>query len=83
MAVNVADRKKKVLVTVNPHLSHGFAYGDEEQQLDDYYPGDTLSVTQGDAAAFLAHGWVVIAKEGAKPGRARKKEESKGDPAQK
>jgi hypothetical protein len=83
MAVEIADRKKKVLVTVNPQLSHGFAYGDDEQKLDDYYPGDTLYVTQGDAAAFVAQGWVVLAKEGAKPGRAPKKEESKGAPAQK
>jgi hypothetical protein len=81
MGVAIANRKTKVLVTVNPHLAHGFAYGDDEQQLDDYYPGDTLFVTQGDAAAFKAQGWVVDAKEGAKPGRAPKREEPK--PAQK
>lgn len=75
------NHKKKVLVTVNPHLSHGFAYGDDEQALDDYYPGDTLLVTEGDAAAFTAQGWVVAPKEGAKPGRAPKKEEKQ--PAQK
>ncbi|HEX3560367.1 MAG TPA: hypothetical protein VHU19_14260 [Pyrinomonadaceae bacterium] len=78
MAVEFANRKKKVLVTVREDLAHGFAYGDEDQKLDDYYPGDTLAVTEGDAAAFIAQGWVERAKEGARPGRAARRAEGAG-----
>jgi hypothetical protein len=79
MPVEFAKKGEKILVTVNPQLSHGFAYGDDEQPLDDYYPGDTLFVTQGSAVGFIAQGWVVKAAQGAKPGRAPKAEAQKPD----
>jgi hypothetical protein len=83
MAVELANRKKKVLVTVREDLIHGFAYGDEDQKLDEYYAGDTLLVTEADAAAFKAQGWVRDADPGARPGRAPKKEASKDAPPKK
>lgn len=80
MAVEFDKPGKKVLVTVNPQLSHGFAYADADTKLDDYFPGDTLLVEQSQARAFIAQGWVVEAAPGAKPGRAKKEEPKQDDP---
>jgi hypothetical protein len=76
--VEFEKKEKQVLITVREDLVHGFAYENPvTHAVDDYFPGDTLFVTPGWASMFIQQGWAVAAAQGAKPGRAQKKEAPK------